>query len=155
MIDAELLFEYSPAGQLVTEPDGAIVRANRTIATWTGRPAGDLVGLRFADLLAPGSRIYHETHFAPLLHMQDEVREIALALRARGGDRIDVLVSARLHRDGDHRPTAAHVVLADARARRAYERELLRRQQRERAEREWSEVVAALIDRGGDVPPRP
>lgn len=150
MIAAEDLFEHAPIGQLVTDPDGTIVRANRAVCEWTGRPRRELLGLRFADLLAAGGRIYHETHLAPLLHMQDEVREIALALRTADGERLDVLVSARLHRDGDQRPLAVHVLLADARARRAYERELLRRHRRERAQREWSEVVAGLLGRADD-----
>jgi len=33
---------------------------------------------RFVDLLTGGGRIYHETHFAPMLRLQATVREIAL-----------------------------------------------------------------------------
>ena len=40
---------------------------------------------RFQDLLTAGGRIYHETHYAPLLRMQGAVREIAVEIvRADG-----------------------------------------------------------------------
>src|SRR3712207_6847284 len=46
-----------------------------------------LVGTGFRELLAPGDRIFYETHYAPLLQMQDEVREIAATLVSPRGRR--------------------------------------------------------------------
>jgi serine/threonine-protein kinase RsbW len=54
---------------------------------------------RFQDLLTGGGRIYHETHYAPLLRMQDEVHEIALEVVCASGERLPVLVNSVLKRD--------------------------------------------------------
>ena len=77
------LYEHAPCGYLSTDPDGLIVRVNRTFLDWTGHRHDELVGVkRFQDLLSVGGRIYHETHYAPLLRMQGSVREIARRHRA-------------------------------------------------------------------------
>jgi phosphoserine phosphatase RsbU/P len=69
---AQDLFENAPFGYLSTLPDGRIIKVNETFLTWTGHRAEDIVGRRrFQDLLTAGGRIYHETHFAPLLRMQE------------------------------------------------------------------------------------
>ena len=58
------------------------MRVNRTFLRWTGFAREDLVDVkRFQDLLTAGGRIYHETHYAPLLRMQGSVREIVHAPR--------------------------------------------------------------------------
>ena len=38
--------------------------------------------------------MYHETHFAPLLRMQGEVRGVAFELRTATGERLPVLVTS-------------------------------------------------------------
>jgi len=68
---AEDLYENAPCGYVSTLPGGTIVKVNRTFLTLTGHRREDLVGRRrFQDLLTPGGKIFHETHFAPLLQMQ-------------------------------------------------------------------------------------
>ena len=76
--DASALYDESPCGYLYSLPDGTLVRVNRTFLQWTGFAREDVVGRRFQDMLSVGGRIYHETHFAPLLHMQGFVNEISL-----------------------------------------------------------------------------
>ena len=77
--DAEALYDRAPCGYLSTTPDGTIVKVNGTFLTWTGYRRSDLVGRkRFAELLTAGGRIYHETHYAPMLQMQGIARQIAL-----------------------------------------------------------------------------
>src|SRR5918995_6189756 len=76
---AEDLYENAPCGYLSTTPDGVIVRLNATFLRWTGYRREELVGVkRFQDLLTAGGRIYHETHYPPMLQMQGTVREIAV-----------------------------------------------------------------------------
>ncbi|MEN3273777.1 MAG: hypothetical protein V7636_2538, partial [Actinomycetota bacterium] len=107
--------------------DGTILRCNRTFVALSGYAAADLVGrLRFYDLLPPGGKIYYETHYAPLLEMQDEVREIALEVIRADGRRVPVLVNARVTRDEGGSPAHIQISVFDASERRAYERELLR-----------------------------
>lgn len=105
---AEELYENAPCGYLSTRPDGTIVKVNRTFLDWTGYGREELLdGRRFVDLLTAGGRIYHETHYAPLLALQDSANEIAVDVRRADGTRLPVLVSSVLKRDADQRPDAA------------------------------------------------
>jgi serine/threonine-protein kinase RsbW len=146
---AEDLYENAPCGYLSTLPGGLIVKVNQTFLTWTGHRREDLVGRRrFQDLLTPGGRIYHETHYAPLLEMQGAVREIAVDVVRADGGRLPMLVNSVLRRDEAGRPSLVRTTLFDATDRRRYERELLAARDRERAARERNErlqrVTAAL-----------
>jgi sigma-B regulation protein RsbU (phosphoserine phosphatase) len=128
---AEELFENAPCGYLTTRMDGTIVRVNRTFEDWTGHTRDALLGTRFVDLLAPGGRIYHETHFAPLLQMQGSVREIALDVVRADGSRLPALVNAVV-RDQVTGPPVVRTTIFDASDRRRYEQELVLARTRER-----------------------
>jgi sigma-B regulation protein RsbU (phosphoserine phosphatase) len=128
---AEELFENAPCGYLTTRMDGTIVRVNRTFEDWTGRSREALLGTRFRDLLTPGGRIYHETHFAPLLQMQRSVREIALDVVRADGSRLPALVNAVV-RDTGEGPPLIRTTVFDASDRRRYEQELVLSRTRER-----------------------
>src|SRR3954449_4103189 len=116
--NAEDLYEHAPCGYLSTLPRGEIVKVNATFLRWTGYTREDLVGRRrFQELLTGGGRIYHETHYAPLLRMQDEVREIALEIVRADGRRLPVLVNSLLVRDREGRPQVIRTTVFDARDR--------------------------------------
>ncbi|MFC0842956.1 SpoIIE family protein phosphatase [Streptomyces noboritoensis] len=136
---AEDLYEHAPCGYLSTLLDGTIAKINTTLLDWLGHARGDVVGRRtFSDLLTAGGRLYHETHFAPLLRMQGEVSGIALELKAADGSRLPVLVTSTVKTGGDGQPLLIRTTVFDARDRRAYETELLRA--RREAEREREEL---------------
>ena len=136
---AEDLFESAPCGYLTTALDGTILRVNRTFEEITGHDRDALLGTRrFQDLLAPGARIYHETHFAPLLQMQGSIREIAVDLVRADGTRLPALVNAVVRRDDQGRPRAIRTTVFDATDRRRYEQELVQARGREQ------EVALAL-----------
>jgi sigma-B regulation protein RsbU (phosphoserine phosphatase) len=129
--DAEKLYEQAPCGYLTTAPDGTIVKANQTFLTLTGYGRDDLVGRRrFADLLSAGGRIYHETHYSPMLNMRGSVGEIALEIVRADGSRLAVLINSVMERDGSGAPVVVRTAVFDATDRREYERELLRAKQR-------------------------
>jgi phosphoserine phosphatase RsbU/P len=129
---AEELFEDAPCGYLSTDLDGRILKVNRTFEAWTGLGRAQLLkGGRFQDLLSPGGRIYHETHFAPLLQMQGSVREIAVEIVRADGSRLPALVNSVLRRDGTGRPQLIRTTVFDATDRRRYEQELLNGHRRE------------------------
>ncbi|WP_314223841.1 PP2C family protein-serine/threonine phosphatase [Streptomyces zaehneri] len=133
----EDLYEHAPCGFLSTMPDGTIAKINTTLLDWLGHARGDLVGHRtFSDLLTVGGRIYHETHFGPLLRMQGEISGIALELEAADGSRLPVLVTSTVKTGGDGQPLLIRTTVFDARDRRAYETELLRARQEAEGERE-------------------
>jgi serine/threonine-protein kinase RsbW len=142
------LYENAPCGYLSTTPDGTIVKVNRTMCLWTGRTAEELVGARFPDLLSIGGRIFHETHYAPLLRMQGAVREIAVDVVRVDGSALPCLLNAVELRDQDGEPVLVRATLFDATARRRYETELLAaRQAAEQSEgraRTLHQIVSAL-----------
>jgi len=152
---AEDLYEHAPCGYFSTTPDGTIVKANRTFLDWTGYDRHELVGRRrLSELLAPGDRIFYETHYAPLLAMQGAVREIAVDLVRADGSRLPVLVNAAMRRDSDGRPRLVRTTVLDASERRDYERELVRAralaESRSRAALALTHVTEAVVLVGPD-----
>jgi sigma-B regulation protein RsbU (phosphoserine phosphatase) len=123
------LYEDAPCGLLSLHPDGVVATANRTFLRWTGHDHAALVHTRFRDLLAPGDRIFYETHYAPLLQMQDEVREVAVTLVCPRG-RLPVLLNAVLARAADGAPRSIRIAVFLALDRRSYETELLEARRR-------------------------
>ncbi|WP_314174237.1 PP2C family protein-serine/threonine phosphatase [Streptomyces winkii] len=144
--DTEELYENAPCGYLSTQLDGLIVRANRTLLSRLGRDRDEVVGrMRFADLLTVGGKLYHETHFAPLLHLQGEVSGVALELKAADGTRLPVLVTASVKTDSAGRPQLIRTTVNDARDRRSYETELLRSREKAERERERSQRLVSTL----------
>lgn len=129
--DAQALYERAPCGYLSTTPDGAIIKANATFLALVGYTRDSLIGRkRFLDLLTGGGRIYHETHYAPMLRMQGVAREIALDLVRDDGRRIPVLINSILERDAAGNPVVIRTAVFDASHRRRYEEELFREKER-------------------------
>ncbi|MFF7047712.1 PP2C family protein-serine/threonine phosphatase [Streptomyces griseorubiginosus] len=147
---AEDLYENAPCGYLSTLMDGTIAKINTTLLDWLGLERDEVVGrMRFTDLLTVGGKLYHETHFAPLLRMQSEIGGIALDLKQAGGGRIPVLVSSAVKHGTTGQPLMIRTTVFDARDRRAYEEELLRRREaaeeaRRRAEADRTRLQEAL-----------
>jgi sigma-B regulation protein RsbU (phosphoserine phosphatase) len=153
--DAEELYDRAPCGYLTTAPDGTIIKVNQTFLTWTGYRRDDLVGRRcLSDLLTPGGRIYHETHYAPMLQMQGSVREIALEILTVDGRRIPALLNSVLERDSAGAPVVVRTAVFDATERRKYEQELLKAKDRaEESERKARLLVQTLQQTL--IPPEP
>lgn len=129
--DSEDLYENAPCGHVSTFLDGTIVRVNQTFLTWMGLRSEDLVGRkRFQDLLTPGGRIFYETHYSPLLRMQERVREIAVDFASADAHPIPTLINSNLKRDQDGTPVLIRTAVFLATDRREYERELLEARRR-------------------------
>lgn len=122
----EDLYEHAPCGYVSTRPDGTIVRVNETLLTWLGLDRAAIVGARFQSLLTVPSKIFWETHCAPLLRMQRSLNEIALDLVCRPNRRgLPVLVNISVRLDASREPAFHRITVFDATERRRYERELL------------------------------
>jgi sigma-B regulation protein RsbU (phosphoserine phosphatase) len=146
--DPVALYERAPCGYLSTLPDGTIVKVNGTFLALTGYTREELVGRRrFAELLSAGGRIYHETHYAPMLEMQGTARAIALDIVRADGSRLPVLVNAVLERDERGQPVVVRTAIFDAIERREYERELLRAKERAEASERRSTELARTLQR--------
>ena len=122
--DVEALFEDAACGLLLTEVDGRIRRVNRTFCRWVGREPHELAGCRkLQDLLTMGGRIFHQTHWAPLLQIQGSVAEVKLDIVHRDGHTIPMVLNAvRRQHPGCVFHEIASFVAED---RNRYERELL------------------------------
>jgi phosphoserine phosphatase RsbU/P len=134
---ANAALDAVPCGLLQTAEDGAILRANQVFCAWVGLDAAALIGVRrFQDLLTMGARIFHQTHWAPLLRMQGSISEIKLDLRRHDGSTLPVVFNAVRCAHGG--VTVHEIAAFVARDRDAYERELLRSRAR------LEELVAEL-----------
>ena len=142
--DLEDLYENAPCGYLSLRPDGRIVKANATFAAWTGYSAQELVTKRLLDVMNIASRMFYETHFAPLLRMQGFFHEVALDVLTANGDRLPVLANAVERRDGEGRLIFTRITLFKATQRRRYERDLV--DARAAAEAASKELQARLAD---------
>lgn len=143
---AEELYESAPCGYLSTLMDGTIAKINATLLDWLGLEREAVVGrIRFADLLTVGGKLYHETHFAPLLRMQGEISGIALDLKQAGDGRIPVLVSSVVKHGSTGEPLLIRTTVFDARDRRAYEEELLRGRKAAEEARKQAEADRARL----------
>ncbi|MGY1841266.1 MULTISPECIES: SpoIIE family protein phosphatase [unclassified Modestobacter] len=122
---ADLYYENAPCGYLSMVPDGTVVQVNRTFCGWIGRPAGDVLGVRFAELLTVGGRVFIQTHLVPLLRTQGAVREVALDLQRADGGTVPCLAHAVEVRDAADRPVLVRITLFEATMRRRYEADRL------------------------------
>jgi serine/threonine-protein kinase RsbW len=119
------LYDEAPCGYLTSLPDGRIVRVNQTFLRWTGYRRDQVLGRRLRDLVTAGGRIYYETHYAPLLRMQGEVRGLAFDLVGADQRRIPILLNSVVRPDAAGQPAAVRTTVFDATDRRRYESELL------------------------------
>ncbi|WP_426237973.1 ATP-binding protein [Pararhizobium sp. DWP1-1-3] len=119
------LFENAPCGYISAAPEGHIMLANKTLASWLGMSSEKIVGRKLIDFLTMPGKIYFETHFAPLVAMQGAFNEVALDMVKADGTRLPVLVNAvaRIAEGGGVR--FIRITIFNATDRRRYEKELL------------------------------
>jgi phosphoserine phosphatase RsbU/P len=123
------LLDEAACGLLQTAVDGTVLRANRVFCAWLGYPREALVGKRrFQDLLTMGGRIFHQTHWAPLLQMQGSVSEVKLDVLHRDGTAIPMVLNALARTDRGI--TVHEIAIYVARDRDKYERELVQSRKR-------------------------
>jgi sigma-B regulation protein RsbU (phosphoserine phosphatase) len=144
---AEDLYENAPCGYIVARPDRGIIDVNATLLAWLGHERNTLIDKPFTDLLAVGSRIHYETHFAPMLQIHGELTGITVDLVTAEGTRLPVFLSANIKSDTDGRPVLLRIVIHGAGERHSYERELLDERQRVERERARVQVFARTLQR--------
>ena len=122
--DARIVFDEAPCGLVRTDEKGLILRANVTFCRWLGVKEGALVGLRrFHELLTMGGRIFHQTHWGPLLQLQGSVAEVKVELVCPDARRLPVILNA-VRRSASDR-VVHDLALYVALDRDKYERELV------------------------------
>lgn len=148
--DFEALFESAPCGLIVTTEDGTILRTNKIFCEWIGVEQAELHGRRFQSLLTMGGRIFHQTHWAPLMQMQGSVAEVKLDLLHRDGHTVTMLLNGvrRDHANG----AFYELALFGTTDRDRYERELLSaRKHAEELLKEKTAVESALRQAKADL----
>lgn len=122
-------YQQAACALLTTLPNGTILRVNQTFCAWFGWAAAELVHTkRMQDLLTTGCKIFHQTHWLPLVQMQGSVAEVQLEFVHRDGHAIPALVNAVQH--ADESGTTLEIAVFVAADRRRYERELLHARRR-------------------------
>ena len=111
------LFSLAPCGLVVTTKEGEILRANPAFGRWVG--ARGAVGQTLQGTFSIGSRIFYETHVAPLVRLQGQVEEAAVDLLREDGGKLPTLLNIRMEAEQQI------VVVFPATERRRYEAELL------------------------------
>lgn len=122
------LYDNAPCGLLTTSAIGHIQRVNHTFAAWLGYPVVDLLQMRFQTLLTMGSKVFHQTHWMPLLQIQGSVAEVQFEVVRRDGRAIPILVNAARRVETTEvgaRESVVDIAVFVATDRRKYERELL------------------------------
>lgn len=122
-------FDDAPCGLVKTDGRGTFVRVNRLFCEWVGYSAEALVGRRrLQDLFTMGDRIFHQTHWLPLLQMQGSISEVKMDLVCAEGPEIPVVMNA-IRRER-HGVWTHEIALFVARDRDRYEKELVGAQKR-------------------------
>lgn len=122
--DFEKRYRRAACGLLTTTVSGTILEVNDTLLQWTGHELDDLIGRSFTSLLDAGSQIFYETRHTQTLHLQGQLKEVALTIRRVDGSRLSALVNSVVVADED--PPVIHTAVFDATDRVEYETELLR-----------------------------
>ncbi|HXO46973.1 MAG TPA: histidine kinase, partial [Mycobacterium sp.] len=120
---------------------------NATLLAWLGHERKTLIDNPFTDLLAVGSRIHYETHFAPLLQLHGELSGISVDLVTAAGARLPAFLTANIKSDINGRPVLLRIAIHGAGDRRSWERELLDERQRVERERTRVQVFARTLQR--------
>jgi phosphoserine phosphatase RsbU/P len=122
--EAMALLDSAACGLLQTDATGVIRWSNQVFCNWIGREASEIVGRRrIQDFFTIGGRIFHQTHWVPLIQMQQSVSEVKLDLVHASGHSIPIVLNGiRRVRDGDVVHDLAMFIAGD---RDKYERELV------------------------------
>lgn len=139
-------YEHAPCGLLSTSAGGTIERVNQTFCAWLGYPAAELVERqRIQDLLTIGCKIFHQTHWMPLLQMRGSAAEVQLDFVHRDGTVIPMIVNAVQQQAGQ--ATRLDIAALVATDRKTYERELLAARKRAEELLESERLVQAKLER--------
>lgn len=123
--DFEDMFENAPCAYITLRPNGRVERVNKTLLGWIGLTNEQMAGKRFSDFLNMASRIYFETHIAPLLRMQGFFNEFAIDMVTATGEPLQMIANALEGRDAADKALFIRITLIKATDRRRYESELL------------------------------
>lgn len=139
------LIDNIPCGFLVFDGAGEILFANATLRRMLGYGRNELEHCPIDNIFTVASRIFHQTHFFPLLKLQGHAEEIYLTLKLQSGGQIPVLANALCRTIGD--ATVYDCVFMVVHQRSLFEDEILAA--RKAAELASQEAVRAYEELAG------
>lgn len=115
---------------------GLVRSMNAPLLASLGYASQEVIGVkRFPDLLAPGGKIFYDTHVYPLIRMQGGFNELSLSVSTKNGGVVPLLLNAHITQDAGEGLICCVGIRVDNRNR--YEREILEaRRQAEEALRD-------------------
>jgi PAS domain S-box-containing protein len=120
------LYDNAPCGYHSVDPEGTLIAVNRTELRWLGYEAAEVVGrVRFADLLAPGSRGAYWATFARVKE-HGSATDVELELVRKDGTTFPVLLNSTALRDAEGRYLRSRTTLTDLTERKRAEGAVLR-----------------------------
>jgi PAS domain S-box-containing protein/diguanylate cyclase (GGDEF)-like protein len=102
------VFDSSPVGIAISEPEGRIIQTNRSLDDILGCSAGELVGHDLTELFSPGDQPIAEEHHRGLVIGSDPRLRVRVALRRVDGEAVWAYLDGVVLRDAEQRPQ--HVV---------------------------------------------
>ncbi|HKP31205.1 MAG TPA: PAS domain-containing protein, partial [Chitinophagaceae bacterium] len=91
----ETLFEKVPCGIFSFFDDNSILEFNQTLKAFLQLEDENLEGKNVETILTIPSRIFFQTHFFPLLKLQEHTEEIFITLLSKNGEHFPVLLNAK------------------------------------------------------------
>jgi PAS domain S-box-containing protein len=138
------LYENAPCGCLSVLPDGLIIKTNATLCLMLGYKTEELVRkVKWQNLLSMGGKIYHETHYAPLMRMQKRVQEVNFDFVKKDGNRIPVVVNAVEMKSDES--SYINMIVYMMNQRKQYEKELMT------AKKEAEDLVVQLAKKNEEL----
>lgn len=145
LIDSEQLYQNAPCGYFSLSSDGNIIKINLTLLNWLGYEEKELLGRRFATLLAKGGQMHFEMFFWPVASMNKAVKEFSYEILRKDGSLIAVLLNASTLLGKDGKMQAINAVLTNTTERKNYEKELLRSKRVAESEKKRLQFMADLV----------
>jgi sigma-B regulation protein RsbU (phosphoserine phosphatase) len=117
-------FDDAPCALARTDGQGVLTMVNTAFCEWLGYAPEQLVGKRrLQDLFTVGGKIFHQTHWLPLLQIQGSVAEVRMEMVHQDGRRVPMIFNAiRRERAGQVMHDIAAFVATD---RDKFEQELV------------------------------
>jgi signal transduction histidine kinase len=109
-----------PCAFVTFADDGTIVAVNDRLLALLQLDRADVEGRSIDVILTPGSRVFHQTHFFPMLKLQGTAEEVYVVLRTKEGSAIPTLAYAT------SRGEVNDCVFAPVLRRESYQNELAR-----------------------------
>jgi sigma-B regulation protein RsbU (phosphoserine phosphatase) len=134
--------DKAPNGYIAFNDKGIIIEVNSTICEMLGYSKQELEQTKFELLLDIAGRMFFQTHFFPMLKMQQKVDEIFLNMKAKDSTVVPVITSSVREENPDGAECVC--VFLPVHNRRKYEDEILAaKKQAQEALKENKELIEA------------